>query len=81
MSCCGSKRAALRTENFARSAPVVVVQPAPNDAVPLRPTTHAHLLLRGPYSGRAYRFTDTVATAVDACDVEALLRTGLLRRD
>ena len=87
MSCCGSRRAAWRSDDdLAPRRPTH----APGNAPAVR-ETHlrvsasakrggATLYLRGPSSGRAYRFTAEVGTAVDAVDAEALLRTGRLER-
>jgi hypothetical protein len=46
----------------------------------LRHAREGTIVLRGPYSGRVYRFSHHGATAVLAEDVGALLRTGVLER-
>jgi hypothetical protein len=86
MSCCGRRRAeaALHTHTEIRPAPMPASAHAA-DAAPdserLRCIPGRSLLVRGPRSGRAYRFTEDESIPVDARDLEALLRTGLLRRD
>ena len=46
----------------------------------LRHAREGTIALRGPYSGRVYRFSNRGSTAVLAEDVGALLRTGVLER-
>jgi hypothetical protein len=46
----------------------------------LRNAREGTIVLRGPSSGRLYRFSNHTDTAVLAEDVSALLRTGLLKR-
>lgn len=77
MSCCGKRRANLMQEQIARR--VTAPRPAPpaTDEPQLRCRGGKALCLRGPHSGRAYRFLSHTAINVDARDFEALLRTGL----
>ena len=81
MSCCGSRRAAWRSEPSlrARTKPIAEPEHADGEAPRLRCTGSAPLYLRGPASGRAYRF-GAEPVPVDAADLEALLRTGRLER-
>lgn len=46
----------------------------------LRHARQGTIVLRGPSSGRIYRFSKDAATAVLTDDVSALLRTGFLER-
>ena len=79
MSCCGLRRAAWRSESslVARRTPAPTPRADAEQAPHLRCTGKAPLYLRGPSSGRAYRFGDE-PVPVDAADLEALLRTGRL---
>lgn len=80
MSCCGQRRASLVQEQIARRATLPRPALAASDEPRLRSRHGKALCLRGPHSGRAYRFLTDTATSVDARDVEALLRTGLFER-
>lgn len=80
MSCCGSRRGAWRSEPalVARRTPALGTDPHASEEAPkLRCAGKAPLYLRGPSSGRAYRFGDE-PIPVDAADLQALLRTGRL---
>ena len=78
MSCCGQKRATMN----ALTAPPEAQRPAPalSSQAMLRHAREGGIVLRGPYSGRFYRFSNQDATAVLAEDADALLRTGVLER-
>ena len=80
MSCCGQRRTALVQEQIARRATAPRPTLAASDEPRLRSRHGKALCLRGPHSGRAYRFLTDSAIAVDPRDMEALLRTGLFER-
>ena len=78
MSCCSNRRAALGSVPQLRAAAYATPAAA---AQRLRYLGQAPISLRGPHSGRVYS-VDAAAheLAVDARDLEALLRTGLFQR-
>lgn len=80
MSCCGQRRTSLMQEQIARRATAPRPAPPPSDEPQLCCRGGKALCLRGPHSGRPYRFLADTATTVDVRDVEALLRTGLFER-
>lgn len=75
MSCCGQKRAMMTSYTPERSHPPAPASPA---QTLLRHAREGSIVLRGPYSGQIYQFSRSAATAVQAEDVGALLRTGAL---
>lgn len=84
MSCCGKKRANLaarsspRPERFVRG-PMPAAQPAGEAVIEYVGATS--LIVRGPASGRVYRFFSRGARlAVDARDAASLLAVPHLRR-
>ena len=91
MPCCGQKRAALQAE-LARARrqqnpdsipapPVETPRAGVTQEVLLRYLGNDAIALRGPHTGRAYRFAGTGATTiVQPQDVVALLRTQLFAR-
>lgn len=94
MACCGQLRSAFRLESTphpSASRPVPTPPPSPasatgsaQDSGPVGPATllrytkDTPILVRGPATGRQYRFSPSSPNqAVDLRDAEALLRTGL----
>ena len=92
MSCCGQGRAALKSNPPAFSAPrvprvgrvgVAAVSrvPAASARVPLRYLGGAPIVVRGAATGAAYVFdARRTVQAVDARDLDGLLRKGIFRR-
>ena len=89
--CCGSKRAALRSEATLTPAPAASVSAnvIPPDLGPARPgvamislsyADRAPIRLRGPVTGRAYSFSGSEPVQeVDVRDATIFLRTARLR--
>lgn len=89
MSCCGHRRATFNSASAPARArmqtaarPAVPTSPAPAAAEPrLRYLGTTAIALRGPRSGRIYRFAAAGdAMAVDGRDLDALLATRLFAR-
>jgi hypothetical protein len=85
MSCCSQKRlgqvaqSAIRAKSVAQN-PDPVSRPV--SGTTLRYLGSDELLVRGPRSGRVYRFTaDTPVIAVAPADFDALLKTRLFREE
>ncbi len=82
MGCCGRQRAALVHGNSAESqeaAVRVTNQLGPN--VPLEFTRRNNIVVRGPVTGRAYRFHEPAyLQSVDHRDAAALITTGYFRQ-
>jgi hypothetical protein len=49
-------------------------------AVPLAFTTHASIVVRGPATGKAYRFDASRSTDVQLADATLMLSTGRFRK-
>jgi len=80
MSCCGSRRAALRTPPFRAVAPVAPEPPLPQQPVPLASRAEGAIVVRGAVTGLAYLFGAPGSTLdVDGRDAQALLATGLFQ--
>ncbi len=94
MGCCGQSRAEYRAPDEVRTlpraaapaAPAAAAGPAaaaatPGGSVRLRFTRQSRVRVRGPASGADYVFSGSDPVhAVDAGDVDGLLRTGYFRR-
>ena len=87
MSCCSQRRNAWPTTPQLRDAASPPAMPHPSAATHggtqrLRYLRDAPLVLRGPFSLRLYEFDASARVlAVEAGDVDLLLRTGLFERD
>lgn len=91
MACCGQSRSSFRLESVRVSTPPTApptsaapAQRPPLHTGPASPSVILHytqdtpVLVRGPVSGREYRFSRSDPNhAVDARDADALVRTGL----
>ncbi len=89
MTCCGQKRASVRTRGAAPAGSRTVasrVTPRAGrfgraDGVTLRYVGSGPMTMRGPRTGRVYSCSVAgAAMLVDRLDVEALLRTRLFTR-
>jgi hypothetical protein len=82
MGCCGQQRAALIHDNSAESrgaGAALTDQIGPS--VALEFTRRNNIIVRGPVTGRAYRFHEGSYTqSVDHRDAAALIATGYFRR-
>ena len=76
MSCCGSRRAALRAQ-FQSEAPAPLGPPVLPAPVALAPAAEGATLARGAHTGLTYVFAgDGAALEVDGRDAPALLAGG-----
>ena len=82
MACCGQQRAALVRGNRGESreaAAAVTDQIGPN--VALEFTRRNNIIVRGPVTGRAYRFHEgSYIQSVDHRDAAELITTGYFRQ-
>lgn len=81
MSCCGDRRAAMRSPPIRRVMPEPPDPPRPQDPVQLAPRGDSAIVMRGEVTGLTYLFGAWgAALTVDGRDVPALMATGWFRR-
>lgn len=81
MSCCGDRRAAMRSPPLRRVMPEAPDPPQPQDPVRLAPRGDGAIVVRGEVTGLTYLFGAQGATlTVDGRDLAALMATGWFRR-
>jgi hypothetical protein len=77
MGCCGQQRAVLVQGKPTGSQEPII----DGTSVNLRFTQQAAVLIRGPVTGKHYRFHGTTSTQrVDARDAVALMKSGYFQR-
>jgi hypothetical protein len=81
MGCCGQQRAALVHSNAASREAAAGVTDRNGPNVPLQFTRRNNIVVRGPVTGRAYRFHEPgYEQSVDLRDAAALIATGYFRQ-
>jgi hypothetical protein len=82
MGCCGQQRAALVNANAAESREgATAISDGIGPYVPLEFTRRTNIIVRGPVTGRGYRFQEGAhVQSVDPRDAAALITTGYFRR-
>lgn len=81
MSCCGSRRAALRTSRSelaqtVQSNVAATAAAAPDRMVAVRYAHDGDIVVRGDATGRVYRFAAGAAMEIAAADARALVGGG-----
>jgi len=80
MGCCGQKRSAL-AGNVAVNQAAIGAIPGPGSSVPVEFTRRTSIIVRGPLTGRAYRFHEgAYVQSMDPRDAASLIATGYFRQ-